>query len=70
MSCVFAAKNLISSICIVLETRGILTLDVFESLAERVKEQMKFFSNLPKITCAASLPGSSFTMDCLALCGR
>ena len=28
---------------------------MFESLAERVKEQMKFFSNLPKITCAASL---------------
>ena len=34
-----------------LETRGILTLDVFESLARRVKRMAR----VPEITCAASL---------------
>ena len=41
-------------ICNVLETRGILTLDVFESLKQRIKEEMTL-TRLPQITCAASL---------------
>ena len=46
---------------IVLETRGIITPDMFESLEERVREKICFASfssctsNLPAITCAASL---------------
>ena len=41
---------------IVKVTRGILNLDVFESLAERVrKEILSYTSSLPVITCAASL---------------
>ena len=46
---------------IVLETRGIITPDVFKSLEERVREKICFAifssctSNLPAITCAASL---------------
>ena len=41
---------------IVLETRGILTLDVFEKLAERIRGMTSSPSmNLPAITCAASL---------------
>ena len=47
--------------CIVLETRGIITHDVFESLEERVREKICFASfssctsNLPAFTCAASM---------------
>ena len=41
---------------IVLETRGILTLDVLWRLADRVKGMMnKYIGNLSVITCAASL---------------
>ena len=46
---------------IVLETRGIITPDVFKSLEERVREKICFASfsrctsNLPVITCAASM---------------
>ena len=41
---------------IVLETRGILSQDVFMSLAVRVKGMLtRGFSDLPVVTCAASL---------------
>ena len=41
---------------IVVETRGILTLDVFETLARRVKVNiLNRKSELPEIICAASL---------------
>ena len=42
----------------VLERRGILTLDVFECLAERVRKEImnpRLPPRLPEITCAASL---------------
>ena len=50
-------------LCIILATRGILTLDIFESLAERVRENImkkryiRSNSNvsLSRITCTASL---------------
>ena len=45
---------MIVKICVVLETRGIFTLDVFESLARRVKEKITC-PNLPVITSASSL---------------
>ena len=42
--------------CIVLETRGILSLSVFESLAERVRGMLwDVWSNVSLITCASSL---------------
>ena len=41
--------------CIVLETRGILSLALIESLAERVRGMLWNFSNVSVITCASSL---------------
>ena len=54
---------LIDQLCIILATRGILTLDVFESLAERVRENIMKKSyirstsnvSLSRVTCTASL---------------
>ena len=42
--------------CLVLETRGILTLDAFDTLARRVRGMIRIYpSILLAITCAASL---------------
>ena len=47
--------SLIVQFWIVLETKGILSLNAIKSLAVRLKKKIEATNNLPLITCAASL---------------
>ena len=53
-----------------LETRGILSLAVFESLAERLRGMLRSGSNVSVITCASSLANHGLlgSVDWMRLC--